>query len=91
MEGIAYLGNIFFFLAAVGALALQQRKASNHPENMCNNKNILIIHTKRQLNDINLQVFKGSGERRSEAFWDKNCFSRIMDLTSRSLPTSVDS
>lgn len=38
------------------------------------NKNVLITHTKRQLNAAQQQVFEGSRERRCEASWYKIIF-----------------
>ena len=47
------------------------------------NKNILVTHTWWPLKKIQLQVFKVSRGRRSEAPGNKNSFSRIMDVTSQ--------
>ena len=62
-----------------------------------NNKNMLITHTKWQANEVQLQVFKGSRRKTSEASEDKsstsrqtllvNCFCNFIEV---SLPTSID-
>lgn len=46
--------------------------------------NILITHTKWQLNEVQLQIFK-SFRGKSEAFGDKNSSSRVMDSTGQTL------
>ena len=46
-----------------------------------NNKYISVTHTKWQLNEVQLQALKRRRRSKSEASWDKNSFSRIIDLT----------
>ena len=54
---------------------------STHLENLHNNNNNLwITHTKRELNEVQLQVFKGARKRRSEASRDKNRFLFFSEL-----------
>lgn len=54
---VSQVGNTFSnnFFVVVRASSLLQMKASTHPEKHTHNKNILIMHTKWQLNEVQLK------------------------------------
>ena len=74
LESMPQMGSIFskflFHCEDVGFAAGEVFNLSG--KHTYNNKNILVIYTKWQLNEVQLQVFEGSRGRRSEASGNKN-------------------
>lgn len=66
--GIAQVGNTFSssLFATVRASTLGQENFNPFRKHTPNNQNTLVIHMKRQLNEVQLQVLKGTRARRFE-------------------------
>lgn len=74
------------FICPCGSVSLLGEKGFAPPgKHTYNNKDILVTHATWQLNEVQLQVSKGSRRRRFEASGNKSSFSRIMNLADKTL------